>query len=471
MARGESPFQGRYTAPQADLSGMTNVDFGAGFKAIGQAVEKYKLNKEERLTAEASIEGILAENSELAHPDMGPLFQKQMDGKATLSETRQINSFLKSSTAEQERMRNVRMAQLAEEFAGNQRDEVERKELFREGQIEDLDALLKDKATWLGKHDRTLTDSTGKVTHQKGTPIHPEMTEEKWVKNLTQSQRRMIGNEKMIRFGPLSPKSELEELREDFSVADILGKFNLLPGAQDIRKKTLGREAEKLDKGPTVEEEIEQERQTRDLEGRIQESRATGLEHSTSEEMLEFTTERIRATIQEAGARIKHYESAKMMASLNALKAADPSLYEQLEDNRKRTNAVFNDKASWKDADGNTHWGDISKYGDELKKAVAAGKSITPSQKMVDNQHVLDELERQSTQFTGATYVPVDTTSGAGELPFGMPSFEEWKGGFLGFGEGSYKEYVEKMKSKGFQPFQIPAEWGGVTPARRQGVH
>ena len=198
MARGQSPFQGQYNVPIADFSGIERAGaaWGDAFKGIGEQVEKYQLNKRERLTTEAEIEGILANNPEMrertkAHSDMGPLLQKQIDGKANLSDTRQLYSFLKSNTAEQDRMRNARMAELAEEVAGYKRDAVARNNLFIKGKQDDLKSLDADKARWL----------------ERG------VTEDEWVENTTPSQRRLLGNRELIEAGVFTPQNELDSLR------------------------------------------------------------------------------------------------------------------------------------------------------------------------------------------------------------------------------------------------------------------
>tara|TARA_Y100001938_G_C8066206_1_gene420317 strand:- start:58 stop:1443 length:1386 start_codon:yes stop_codon:yes gene_type:complete len=59
MARGQSPYQGRYTVPIADFSGIERAGaaWGDAFKGIGEQVEKYQLNKKKRTVLEDSLQG------------------------------------------------------------------------------------------------------------------------------------------------------------------------------------------------------------------------------------------------------------------------------------------------------------------------------------------------------------------------------------------------------------------------------
>ena len=68
MARGQSPYQGQYTVPLADFSGIERAGaaWGEAFKGIGQQIEKYQLKKQERGALEKRLEGMvkgIAENN------------------------------------------------------------------------------------------------------------------------------------------------------------------------------------------------------------------------------------------------------------------------------------------------------------------------------------------------------------------------------------------------------------------------
>ena len=59
MARGESPYQGRYVVPDVDFSGIERggAAWGEAFKGIGSAIEQFQLNKQKRTVLEAGLQG------------------------------------------------------------------------------------------------------------------------------------------------------------------------------------------------------------------------------------------------------------------------------------------------------------------------------------------------------------------------------------------------------------------------------
>jgi len=61
MARGESPYQGRYVVPDVDFSGIERAGaaWGEAFKGIGEQVEKYQLKKQERGVLEDRLTGMV----------------------------------------------------------------------------------------------------------------------------------------------------------------------------------------------------------------------------------------------------------------------------------------------------------------------------------------------------------------------------------------------------------------------------
>lgn len=130
MARGESPYQGRYNVPIHDYSpivqggaawGQAYKDVGA---SIGAGIEKYQLNKQERLKTEASIEGLLAEFPQMKekvmkHPEHSKELNKMIEGKSTLQGLRQLNSFMSGNMAGQAKrlaQDNAAMAKILKQY-------------------------------------------------------------------------------------------------------------------------------------------------------------------------------------------------------------------------------------------------------------------------------------------------------------------------------------------------------------------
>ena len=426
MARGQSPYQGRYTVPIADFSGIERAGaaWGDAFKGIGEQVEKYQLHKRERLTTEAEIEGILANNPEMrertkAHSDMGPLLQKQIDGKANLSDTRQLYSFLKSNTAEQDRMRNARMAELAEEVAGYKRDAVARNNLFIKGKQDDLKSLDADKARW----------------RERG------VTEDEWVENTTPSQRRLLGNRELIEAGVFTPQNELDSLREKYDTERLIGLSEMLPRQFERQKEETERAAEIRKLGPTPQEEADAQRAQL---------------NAIRQKMKNALIDRVYATSET--------ERLKVLAAMN------PSDAKQYEANDEAVKSAMSRIVRWENSDGKV----FHKPYSEWLGALELDKDLVPSAAINQIDGLLNTLLLEQEQIGRSTHVYIDDSSPAEQaadtqnnIP-SMPTFEEWKGGFMGFGEGSYKEYVDEMKSKGYHLDQLSPPPVGVPDYRHQ---
>ena len=76
MARGQSPFQGQYTVPIADFSGIERggAAWGEAFKGIGEQVEKYGLRKQEQEVElgeiKSTLEFVKSQKSKEQDPSM-----------------------------------------------------------------------------------------------------------------------------------------------------------------------------------------------------------------------------------------------------------------------------------------------------------------------------------------------------------------------------------------------------------------
>jgi hypothetical protein len=100
-------------------------------KSIAGGVEKYQLNKQERLTTEASIEGMLAEYPEMrkklmSHPEMSKELKKMSTDKSTLSGLRQVNSYLSGNMAAQSKKVALQNAKLLQQLNQYKVADVER---------------------------------------------------------------------------------------------------------------------------------------------------------------------------------------------------------------------------------------------------------------------------------------------------------------------------------------------------------
>ena len=71
MARGESPFQGRYTVPIADFSGIERAGaaWGDTFRGLGQQIEKYGLKKEQQKKDKGKLKGLTTTIESLKESD------------------------------------------------------------------------------------------------------------------------------------------------------------------------------------------------------------------------------------------------------------------------------------------------------------------------------------------------------------------------------------------------------------------
>lgn len=462
MARGQSPYQGRYTVPIADFSGIERAGaaWGDAFKGIGEQVEKYQLNKRERLTTEAEIEGILANNPEMrertkAHSDMGPLLQKQIDGKANLSDTRQLYSFLKSNTAEQDRMRNARMAELAEEVAGYKRDAVARNNLFIKGKQDDLKSLDADKARWL----------------ERG------VTEDEWVENTTPSQRRLLGNRELIEAGVFTPQNELDSLREKYDTERLIGLSEMLPRQFERQKEETERAAEIRKLGPTPQEEADAQRaQLKAIPQKIKteletaEENLEGLRWRNTDQVRQLSVNGQKADLDYKKALIDRLYATSETERLKVLAAMNPSDAKQYEANDEAVKSAMSRIVRWENSDGKV----FHKPYSEWLGALELDKDLVPSAAINQIDGLLNTLLLEQEQIGRSTHVYIDDSSPAEQaadtqnnIP-SMPTFEEWKGGFMGFGEGSYKEYVDEMKSKGYHLDQLSPPPVGVPDYRHQ---
>ena len=462
MARGQSPYQGRYTVPIADFSGIERAGaaWGDAFKGIGEQVEKYQLNKRERLTTEAEIEGILANNPEMrertkAHSDMGPLLQKQIDGKANLSDTRQLYSFLKSNTAEQDRMRNARMAELAEEVAGYKRDAVARNNLFIKGKQDDLKSLDADKARWL----------------ERG------VTEDEWVENTTPSQRRLLGNRELIEAGVFTPQNELDSLREKYDTERLIGLSEMLPRQFERQKEETERAAEIRKLGPTPQEEADAQRaQLKAIPQKIKteletaEENLEGLRWRNTDQVRQLSVNGQKADLDYKKALIDRLYATSETERLKVLAAMNPSDAKQYEANDEAVKSAMSRIVRGENSDGKV----FHKPYSEWLGALELDKDLVPSAAIKQIDGLLNTLLLEQEQIGRSTHVYIDDSSPAEQaadtqnnIP-SMPTFEEWKGGFMGFGEGSYKEYVDEMKSKGYHLDQLSPPPVGVPDYRHQ---
>ena len=83
MARGESPFQGRYVVPDVDFSAIERggAAWGEAFKGIGQQIEKYGLKKEQQKKDKGTLKGIIqtldtVESTDTSHSAHGYAAEK-----------------------------------------------------------------------------------------------------------------------------------------------------------------------------------------------------------------------------------------------------------------------------------------------------------------------------------------------------------------------------------------------------------
>ena len=115
MARGQSPYQGRYTVPIADFSGIERAGaaWGEAFKdvgkSIGGAIEKYQLNKQKDAVLTADLDGkidaIRVENPEMwarlqADEEGGKYLKNLQDGELSLKGKEQFSGYLTGLTGE-----------------------------------------------------------------------------------------------------------------------------------------------------------------------------------------------------------------------------------------------------------------------------------------------------------------------------------------------------------------------------------
>ena len=126
MARGQSPYQGRYTVPIADFSGIERAGaaWGDAFKGIGQQVgegiKKYNLNKEKDANLTASLEGKLdamrledpERLAEIQNDDVGGKYLKDFgEGNLTLKGKEQMVGYLTGLSGGIEQITKARLAE------------------------------------------------------------------------------------------------------------------------------------------------------------------------------------------------------------------------------------------------------------------------------------------------------------------------------------------------------------------------
>ena len=423
MARGESPFQGRYTVPQVDFSPIAQAgrDWGRAFEGIGREVEEYKLNKQERLTTEASIEGILENNPEVmdkmkTHPDMGPLIQKQIAGKATLSDVRQINSFVKSNMAEQER-------RMRSELLEYQRDKE------------------KDVRTNIVRRQREL----GEISSTVQGWVDKGETREDAINQLTPTQRATLADMPNILRGEPSDDAELQARQREYNMKILMGNLKTLGERQRLAEKQLARQVTKLDKGPSVDKEIELDkaRLAADLESAravsgqlerqkdIQQEQLTSARWANSDEMRKMKKEDRDANLNNIKSLIKARDmqaEANLQKALAAMNPSDSKLYEA---NDKELKAAFTRIVTWED-DGKQHSGSYEKW---LEK-FSLDEDLVPSQGIIDNEDKIKGLWFEQEQIGGRNRVWVDDSSPAEQAAAG--AVDETR--FLGAGDRPIEE-------------------------------
>ena len=123
MARGESPFQGRYTVPIADFSGIERAGaaWGDAFRGIGEQIEKYGLKKKEQQAKRGRIKNAVnllddLEKENPEHADKYAIKREQLlDEDIPLDERDALRQGLLDTISISGQMRNSNLTrQLAE---------------------------------------------------------------------------------------------------------------------------------------------------------------------------------------------------------------------------------------------------------------------------------------------------------------------------------------------------------------------
>ena len=148
----------------------------------------------------------------------------------------------------------------------------------------------------------------------------------------------------------------------------------------------------------------------------------------------------------------------------------NPSDAKQYEANDEAVKSAMSRIVRWENSDGKV----FHKPYSEWLGALELDKDLVPSAAINQIDGLLNTLLLEQEQIGRSTHVYIDDSSPAEQaadtqnnIP-SMPTFEEWKGGFMGFGEGSYKEYVDEMKSKGYHLDQLSPPPVGVPDYRHQ---
>ena len=217
MARGESPFQGRYVVPDVDFSAIERggAAWGEAYKGIGQAVEKYGLMKDKKKETEASLK---ASRSSL------PMWVRE--GVLTQEQSDQVESYLDDpdhSPSEkaaylQEHQRNIiqvpniRNMQLQKEMALS-------KEKFSAWQTK----FVENKQKELETVDMGLLAAVS-----AGVPLEDAIT------NLPDNLKKVLGNRELTESGRINPMSEAEAEQKDIETERLVDEHKTYQAAKGI---------------------------------------------------------------------------------------------------------------------------------------------------------------------------------------------------------------------------------------------
>ena len=220
MARGQSPFQGRYTVPKVDFSPIERAGgaYGRAMESIGQnvgaGIQKYQRNKQEAMTLAGRIDGELQQDPEMlkylsGNPKHAKTLNNLTEGNFSLTEMQSLYGSMSGyeNSRKNKYERTVREHQIAEWQQKDAYQQSVRSELAATEQAvsglstpqnpveraEDINFLLgrpKGDNTWV--LDKGITDFT--------KPL-PALNPEEMQALMTPRHRYLISQKRVIEAG------------------------------------------------------------------------------------------------------------------------------------------------------------------------------------------------------------------------------------------------------------------------------
>ena len=251
----------------------------------------------------------------------------------------------------------------------------------------------------------------------------------------------------------------------------------MLPRQFERQKEETERAAEIRKLGPTPQEEADAQRaQLKAIPQKIKteletaEENLEGLRWRNTDQVRQLSVNGQKADLDYKKALIDRLYATSETERLKVLAAMNPSDAKQYEANDEAVKSAMSRIVRWENSDGKV----FHKPYSEWLGALELDKDLVPSAAINQIDGLLNTLLLEQEQIGRSTHVYIDDSSPAEQaadtqnnIP-SMPTFEEWKGGFMGFGEGSYKEYVDEMKSKGYHLDQLSPPPVGVPDYRHQ---